>query len=111
MKYYFDLFLSEGYRQNEKNVIASLEKREFSIDQYLIILLKEGENHLEIFNSILLSQKIYDLNELFVVGIADGLFEAYEIVEKITQEVYNETGNTDIKGYLMQRQMEYEEGN
>lgn len=111
MKYYFDLFLSEAYRQNEKNVIASLEKREFSIDQYLIILLKEGENHLEIFNSILLSQKIYDLNELFVVGIADGLFEAYEIVEKITQEVYNETGNTDIKGYLMQRQMEYEEGN
>ena len=111
MKYYYNLYLSDEYQNKKKSVIRKLEKDESPIDQYIIILVKEGENHLEIFNSILLKQSIYNLDELFVVGIADGLFDAYAIVEKITQEVYNETGTTDIKNYLMERQREYEEGN
>ena len=111
MKFYYNLYLSEEYQNKKKRVIKKLEKMESPIDQYLIILVKEGENHLEIFNSILLKQKIYNQEELFVVGVAEGLFDAYAIVEKITQEVYNVTGTTDIKNYLMERQREYEEGN
>lgn len=111
MKFYYNLYLSEEYQNKKKRVIKKLEKMESPIDQYLIILVKEGENHLEIFNSILLKQNIYNQDELFVIGIADALFDAYAMVEKITQEVYNETGTTNIKDYLLKCQREYEEGN
>ena len=111
MKYYYNLYLSDEYQNKKKSVIRKLEKKESPIDQYLIILVKEGENHLEIFNSILLKQNIYNPDELFVIGIAEGLFDAYAMVEKITQEVYNETRTTDIKDYLLKCQRDYEEGN
>ena len=55
MKYYFDLYLSDEYKGKQKSLIRKLERKESPIDQYLIVLAQDGENHLEIFNSILLS--------------------------------------------------------
>ena len=51
MKYYFDLYLSDEYKGKQKSLIRKLERKESPIDQYLIALAQDGENHLEIFNS------------------------------------------------------------
>lgn len=37
--------------------------------------------------------------------------EALELVEKIAQEVYDETKGTDIREYILRKQQEFEEGN
>ena len=49
--------------------------------------------------------------DLFVVGIASGYDEALKLVKQITEEVYEETGRTDIRNYLLNKQQEYEKGN
>ena len=56
-------------------------------------------------------QEAISKNELFLVGIASGYTESLELVEKITQEVYDETSGVDIRNYILQKQQKYEEGN
>ena len=111
MKYYYDLYLSEKYETSKEDFLDNLKRNSFPIDQYLVVLLKSEKNQLEIFNSVLLKQEYFNRDELLVVGIARGLDDAYTIVEKISQEVYNVTGDADIKSYLWDKQKEYEEGN
>ena len=81
------------------------------MEVYLIALSKNDTNHLEIFDYVLLFQKAMSKDDLFVVGIAGGYAESLELVEKITQEVYDETSGVDIRNYILQKQREYEEGN
>ena len=111
MKYYHALYMSKKLISKKTEIIEKLQNNKLQIEKYLITLAKNEKNHLEIFNSILLIQKSIAKDELFVVGIADGELAAMELVEKITQEVYDETKGTDIKKYILQKQKEFEEGN
>ena len=80
-------------------------------EKYLIVLTENENNHLEFFNSVLLLQEIISKDNLFVVGIAEGYEGALEIVQMITEEVYENTQNVDIRGYLLAKEREYEESN
>lgn len=111
MKYYHALYMSEELISKKAEIIEKLEKDKWQIDKYLIVLAKNKNNHLEYFHSVLLLQKSISKDDLFVVGIANGELGAMELVEKITQEVYDETKGTDIKKYILQKQKEFEEGN
>lgn len=111
MKYYYALYMSENLETKKEEILRKLEDGRLQYEKYVIALSKGEQNHLEIFNSVLLIQKTITKDNLFVVGIASGYGEALELVEKITQEVYDSTKGTDIRGYILQRQKEYEEGN
>ena len=75
---------------------------------YVITLSAGSQNHLEFYSGLLLRQRVFDLNGLFVVGLADGYGECLAITEKITDEVYSATGGADIRNYILERQQEYE---
>ena len=62
-----------------------------------------------VFSGILLKQHVFDSAEIFAVGIADGYDEALYMVEAIAGKVYEETGETDIRRYILARQKEFEE--
>lgn len=111
MKYYHELYMSEELIQKKAEIIEKLEKDKWQMQKYLIVLAKNEKNHLEYFHSVLLLQQSICKDDLFIVGIANGEPGAMELVEKITQEVYDETGGTDIRNYILQKQKEFEEGN
>ena len=111
MKYYHALYMSEELIPKKTEIIEKIMNNKWQIEKYLIVLAKNEVNHLEYFSSVLLIQKSICKDDLFVVGIANGELDAMELVEKIVQEVYDETGGTDIKGYILQKQNEYEERN
>lgn len=111
MKYYYALYTDEHTKDKQEQIIKKIQKDKWQPEVYLISLTKNEKNHLEIFNSVLLIQKAMYKEELFVVGIASGYIESLELVEKITQEVYDETNRVDIRNYILQKQREYEEGN
>lgn len=111
MKYYYALYMDEYVKENKEKIIKNMEKDKWQLEKYLIALTKNEANHLEIFNSVLLVQKAMLKDDLFIVGIASGYTESLELVEKITQEVYDETSGVDIRNYILQKQREYEEGN
>ena len=110
MKYYHNLYLSEGFHDKKAEILDKLERKETQLNKYLVVLSKNSNNQLEIFDSILLIQKIYEMDYLFVVGIADGYDGALEMIEKLTQEVYDITRGTDIRNYFLEKQRQFEEG-
>ena len=109
MKYYYNLYWSAEFEKNKDEIINKLESNTVQLNKYLVVLSDNPRNHLEYFDSVLLQQEILGRRELFVIGIAAGHYGAMEIVESITQEVYTETGEADIRGYLLERQREFEE--
>ena len=110
MKCYFALYVTGNLSSKKEEILKKIKKRKWQLETYLIVLAKNNENHLEIFHSALLLQKLIDPNELFLVGMADGYEEAVELVEKIVQDVYDTTGDTDIRSYILNKQEEYEKG-
>lgn len=111
MKYYYALYTDEHTKDKKEQIKQKIEKDKWQLEIYLIALTKSNQNHLEIFNSVLLIQKVLSKDDLFIVGIASGYTESLELVEKITQEVYDETSEVDIRNYILQKQRKYEEGN
>ena len=110
MKYYHNLYLSEGFHDKKEKIIEKIEGSQIQLNKYLVVLSKSDVNHLEFFDSVLLKQKVFSQEELFIIGIADGYDCALKMVEKITQDVYDKTKGTDIRSYLLENQKEYEEG-
>ncbi len=109
MKYYCELYWSETLQEKKKEILSKLEQNKVQLNKYLIVLTETSANHLEFFDSVLLKQKIFKQRELFLIGVADGYLGALELVEKITQEVYDVTKGTDIRQYLLSKQKEFEE--
>ena len=111
MKYYYALYTDEHTKDKQETIKKKIQTDKWQLEVYLIALTKNDNNHLEIFNSVLLLQEAISKNELFVVGIASGYTECLELVEKIAQEVYDETSGANIRNYILQKQQKYEEGN
>ena len=109
MKYYHDLYLSDSLISKREDIIEKLEKNQWQLSKFLIVLSQSENNHLEFFDSVLLTQNLMPKEELFVIGIAEGYTGALELVEKITQDVYDVTKGTDIRQYLLATQKEFEE--
>ena len=111
MRYYHNLYISEKLEEKRTDIITNIANDKWQFEKYLIVLTENENNHLEFFNSVLLLQKVILKDNLFVVGIADGYQEAVEIVRMITEEVYKNTQDVDIRGYLLAKEQEYEESN
>lgn len=106
MRYYRYLYLTEGLEKKKKRIIQKLEKKQFQINMYLILLSESAGHQLEIINSLLFQQKNYPAENYFVIGLAKSHEDALEIVEKITQEVYDKTRGTDIRSYILKREQD-----
>lgn len=109
MKYYYALYVSSELALRKTEILHKIERKEWQLEKYLIVLTKNEKNHLEVFNSVLLLQEAISGEDLFVIGIAEGHRGALELVRQITEEVYSETKGTDIRNYLLEKQREYEE--
>lgn len=110
LKYYQNLYVSKALKPKLLEIMDKLEKGQLQFNKYLIVLAKGEQNHLEFFDSILLQQKVFSIDDLLVVGIAQGYKGGLKLVEEIMQEVYNETGGTNIRNYIISKQKEFEEG-
>lgn len=104
MKYYHDLYLSDSLISKKEDIIEKLEKNQWQLSKFLIVLSQSENNHLEFFDSVLLTQNLMPKEELFVIGIADSYIGAVDLVQKITEEVYEKTEGTNIRNYLLKKE-------
>ena len=104
MKYYHDLYLSKSLIHKKEEIINKLEKNQWQVSKFLLVLSKNENNHLEFFDSVLLTQNLMPKEELFVIGIADSYVGAVDMVQQITEEVYEQTGGTNIRNYLLSKE-------
>ena len=106
MKYYSNLYVSEGLEKKKDKVIARLERRKIQPDLHEILLPECDHNQLEIVNAVYLLQPGYPREDRMVVGIAKGFDEAAELIEKIIREVYDATGDLKIRDYIQAKEQE-----
>ncbi len=106
---YCDLYVSSGLQKKKNKVLKKLMERVWQPSLYLVTFAQGKQNHLEFFPALLLKQPAYENKTVFVVGIADGYDAAMCLVEDIVQEVVEQSGGTDIRGFLEVRQKRFEE--
>ena len=106
MKYYSNLYVSDSLKKKKDNVIRRLERRKIQPDLHVILLPGCGHNQLEIVNAMYLLQPGYPREDRLVVGIAKGWDDAVELVETISREVYEATGDLQLRDYIQAREQE-----
>lgn len=109
MKYYFNMYISEELVEKKAEILQKIENNQIQLNKYVIVLAKNEKNHLEFYDTALLRQDIFDKDSLFLIGLAEGYSGSAKMIEKITQEVLDESGGTDIRGYLLRKQKDFEE--
>ena len=107
---YYDLYISADLEKKKDKILKKLEQNKFQRQIQLITLSQGEQNHLEFFSSYLLKQKLFQETPLFLVGIAGGYGSAVELIQKITEDTYQETGQTNIRQFLLERQEKHERG-
>jgi hypothetical protein len=100
MKWYRKLYIGETARKKRYQIVWKVKHRAGMLGVYLITLSSNEENLLDIFDSSILLQPYYKKEDIFIVGIACGYDEAIEIVTRIIDELYRETGDFKIRQYL-----------
>lgn len=108
VNFYCDLYVSQGWQKKKATLKRKLRKKKLLPSVYVITLSRGAQNQLEFFSSVLLHQHVFDNEDLFVVGIADGYDEALYFVEQITDKVYRRTGTADIRRFILKRQKEFD---
>lgn len=109
IKCYCNLYVSSLLEKRRNKVLKGLMERALQPELTVITLARGEQNHLEFFSALFLRQHYYDEKEFFVVGLAEGDFDAVNLIEEIVREVVDVTGGTDIRGYITERQKEFEE--
>ena len=90
--------------KKKEKVIAKLNKKKYPLNTYVIALIEEGENQLEFYSTLMFRQgSVIDDD---IVGIAGGYDDALYLVEEIAKEVYEKTGDLDIRSYIRERERE-----
>lgn len=110
ISFYCDLYVSEELKYKKERVIQKLEENILQPTIYVITLSQGEQNHLEFYSAMLYKQHIYEETPVFVVGLAKGYEDATYMIEKIVDDIYKQTQDTDIRGYILQRQQDYKEG-
>ena len=104
MRFYKNLYVSESMAKKKEKVIAKLNKKKYPLKTYVIALIEEGENQLEFYSTLMFRQG----SVIDAVGLASGYDDALYLVEEIAKEVYEKTGDLDIRSYIRKQEREEE---
>ena len=98
--------MQEGLEKKKDKIMKKLDKKKLQPNLHVITLASNPENHLDIISGKFLFQPSFPQEDIFVVGIVKGYEEALQYVETIIQEVYHETGGTDIRSYILRKEQD-----
>lgn len=104
MKWYKPLFLGENARKQKLRTLKNVKNGKYMKDVFFITLPSNNDNLLDIISTNQLLwpyfRKRKVRSSIYVIGIAKGQDEAFELVRTIIDETYTNTGGFDIQEYL-----------
>jgi hypothetical protein len=95
LKWYKRLYVGDSLTGKEDKVIRKIRQNALQPGVYVIVLADNGKDNFRIISSLELLQKGYPKEDLTVIGIAKGKEEAFLLVGKIIQDIYDQTGAVD----------------
>lgn len=103
IQWYETLYLDEKIAKKFVKVKKRIEQSKAVKNVYCILLSSNENNLLDIMNANELLFSYYQKKELLLVGVACSRASAMEIVRQIVQEIYEQTGDVDIRKYFSNR--------
>lgn len=101
MRFYKELYVGEEVKNLTKKKINLKIGKGFL--NFYIITLAQNDDQLNIFKASQLKQKLFDKKSLKIVGIANNYNEAVQLVIQITEDIYKQTGNANIKQFFAEK--------
>ena len=104
MVFYDNLYVSPRIRK-PRQIKKDLLRGKGHLSIYVLLLAKgpEGRPQLEIMHCANLQTQYYRVHEPFIVGIAEGKADAVDMVDALTTESFNMTGQWNAAEYLASR--------
>ncbi len=90
-------------QEKSKKILRKLRHKRYMPGVYILVLSENEHNLLDVYKATNLALPGYSVNSMNIIGIALGKSEAYELVRVIVDEVYQMSGNCDIKKYFMNK--------
>ena len=106
MRFYKYLYVQEQLEKKKEKIIRKLKQKKILFSCYVVALASNPQNQLEIYSSKYLFQPGFSTDDLFVISIVKNYEDALEFVEKMFEEVYNETKRTDVRSYILEKEQE-----
>lgn len=104
MIWYKEFYAGESIAAKKEKVKWKICHNAGQLDIYVITLGTADGNLLDIIPSWELMQKHYPKLDMLVVGIDKGYDNAMELAAKIILDVYQKTGDFNVRGYFLERQ-------
>ncbi len=102
LKYLPNLYLGESINRKKLDKIKKkLENKPLLSGVFLIVLAKNPQDQLEIYDARQLAWKYYEKYPPYVVGIAGDHEEAVKMVEQMVRECIASRGDCALKEYLL----------
>lgn len=106
MRFYKYLYVQEELEKKKDKIIHKLKEKKILFSCHIVALSPTDKNQLDIYSSKFLFQPGFPTEDLFVVAIVKSHEDAIEFVEKLLQDVYNETKRTDMRSYILEKEQD-----
>ena len=100
MQWAKNLYVTEKTAPKKDKIISKANRGVGMFQVYFIALASNEENLFDIFHAAHLKQPLFYRQNPFVVGIASDYDEAVELVQKIIDDIYRETGAFRVREYF-----------
>ena len=105
MKWYEDLYVGDSIADKANRIKWKINHHAGTVSIYVIAFASNRQNLLDIIPAWELMQKSYPgKKQMQIIGLAKGYAEALGLVRSIIEEVYQNTGDVDVKSYLRGRE-------
>ena len=106
MRFYKYLYVQEELEKKKDKIIQKLQEKKILINCHIVTLSSVEKNQFDIYSSKFLFQPGFPTENLFVVAIVKSHEDAIEFVEKLLKDVYNETKQTDMRSYILEKEQD-----
>ena len=100
MKWYRNLYAGDSVAGKIDRIKWKIKHNAGMISVYVIAFPSNQSNLLDIIPTRDLMQKAYPQKNMTIIGLAKGYREALELVRRIVDDTYQNTGTVDVKAYL-----------
>ena len=106
MKFYKNLYVSDGYKKKKEKLIQKMKDGKYPLSAFVLVLIENGPNQMDFYPTAMLYQGYLMTDNLYIVGLAESYMDAVYMVEEITREVYESTGTADIRSYMKSQEIQ-----
>ena len=100
MRFAVNLYTTEKTKKMLPRIMRKIGSRKLQPGIWILTISSNRQNLLDIFHSIHYMQPMFEHLNPDIVGIAESEDAAKDLLIRITEDIYRETGGFDVRSYF-----------